>query len=207
MTPQEIEALFTRSDDSYAFARWGRPLAPVVFGVDDATLTVVKSAIEAVCQLAGHSMSETDPELGSNLMMFFFKDWAELVEVPDLDRLVPDLAPLVEKLDAAGANQYRLFRFDETGAIKACFVFLRMDEQLSAMPAQALALGQIVQSFLLWSDTAFREVSPLALHEGATILKPEVAALLRAAYDPVMPVAAQDPSHALRLFARVGAAQ
>ena len=57
------------------------------------------------------------------------------------------------------------------------------------------------------SDTAFREVSPLALHEGATILKPEVAALLRAAYDPVMPVAAQDPSHALRLFARVGAAQ
>ena len=207
MTPQEIEALFTRSDDSYAFARWGRPLAPVVFGVDDTTLTVVKSAIEAVCQLAGHSMSETDPELGSNLMMFFFKDWAELLEVPDLDRLVPDLGHLVEKLDAAGANQYRLFRFDETGAIKACFVFLRMDEQLSAMPAQALALGQIVQSFLLWSDTAFREVSPLALHEGATILKPEVAALLRAAYDPVMPVAAQDPSHALRLFARVGAAQ
>ena len=93
MTPQEIEALFTRSDDSYAFARWGRPLAPVVFGVDDATLTVVKSAIEAVCQLAGHSMSETDPELGSNLMMFFFKDWAELLEVPDLDRLVPDLGP------------------------------------------------------------------------------------------------------------------
>jgi hypothetical protein len=34
-----------------------------------------------------------------------------------------------------------------------------------------------------------------------------VAVLLRAAYDPVMPVAAQDPSHALRLFARVGAAQ
>ena len=207
MTPQEIEALFTRSDDTYAFARWGRPLAPVVFGVDDTTLIVVKSAIEATCQLAGHSMSETDPELGSNLMMFFFKEWSELTEVPDLDRLVPDLTPLVQKLEAAGANQYRLFRFDEAGAIKACFVFLRMDAQLSAMPAQALALGQIVQSFVLWSDAAFREASPLALHEGSTILKPEIAALLRAAYDPVMPAVAQDPSHALRLFARIGAVQ
>ena len=28
--------LFTRSDGSYLAARWGRPLAPVVFGVDDA---------------------------------------------------------------------------------------------------------------------------------------------------------------------------
>jgi hypothetical protein len=130
MTPQEIEALFTRSDDSYAFARWGRPLAPVVFVVDDATLTVVKSAIEAVCQLAGHSMSETDPELGSNLMMFFFKDWAELLEVPDLDRLVPDLGPLVEKLDAAGANQYRLcprkpWHWGRSCSLSCCGLILR----------------------------------------------------------------------------------
>ena len=54
MSPQEVEAFFTRSDGSYVFARWGRPIVPVVFGVDDATLGVVKGAIEAVVALAGH---------------------------------------------------------------------------------------------------------------------------------------------------------
>ena len=207
MTPEEIEALFTRADGSFAFARWGRPLSPVVFGVDDATLSVVKGALEAVCHLAGHKMAETDPELGSNLMMFFFREWSELPEVPGLDRLVPDLGPLVEKLRSVDANQYRLFRFDETGAIKACFVFLRMDQHLSAVPAQTLALSQIVQSFLLWSDTAFKDRSPLAVADDTTILRPDIAGLLRAAYDPVLPPAAQDASHALRLYARVSKPQ
>ena len=207
MTPEEIEALFTRADGSYSFARWGRPLSPVVFGVDDATLAVVKGALEAVCHLAGHKMAETDPELGSNLMMFFFREWSELPEVPGLDRLVPDMGPLVEKLRSVDANQYRLFRFDETGAIKACFVFLRMDKHLSAVPAQTLALSQIVQSFLLWSDTAFKDRSPLAVADDTTILRPDIAGLLRAAYDPVLPPSAQDASHALRLYARVSKPQ
>ncbi len=207
MTPQDIEKLFTRDSGEFAFARWGRPLSPVVFGVDEATLSVIKGALEAVCVLSGHKIAETDPELGSNLMMFFFKDWTELPDVPDLDRLVPDLGPLVKKLTAVDANQYRLFRFDETGAIKACFVFLRMDKQLSAVPAQTLALSQIVQSFLLWSDTAFKDRSPLAVANKTTILRPDIAKLLRAAYDPVLPSAAQDPSHALRLFARLDKAQ
>ena len=101
----------------------GRPIVPIVFGVDDATLSVVKGAVEAVVGLAGIGMAETDPELGANLMFFFFRDWDELTEVPDLDRLVPDIGPLVERLKAADANQYRIFRFDEAGAIRACFVF------------------------------------------------------------------------------------
>jgi len=207
MTPQDIEKLFTRASGDFAFARWGRPVSPVVFGVDDATLSVIKGALEAVCVLSGHKIAETDPELGSNLMMFFFKEWDELPEVPGLDRLVPDLVPLVEKLKGVDANQYRLFRFDEDGAIKACFVFLRMDKHLSAVPAQTLALSQIVQSFLLWSDAAFKDKSPLAVAEGTTILRPDVAALLRAAYDPVLPPVAQDASHALRLFARLNKPQ
>lgn len=198
---------FTRSDDSFVFARWGRPLAPIVFGVDDATLGVVKGAIEAVCQLAGHDMAETDPELGANFMWFFFRDWSELPEVPDLDRLIPDLEALVGRLQAADANQYRIFRFDESGAIKACFVFLRMDAHLSAVPAETLALSQVVQSILLWSDTAFQDQSPLAVAADRTILRPEIAELIRAAYDPVLPGAAQDASHALRLYARLGRAQ
>jgi len=204
-TPEQIEALFTRADGSYLFARWGRPIAPIVFGVDDATLSTVKGAVEAVTVLAGHQMAETDPELGVNLMFFFFHDWEELREVPDLDRLVPDLAPLVDKLIAADANQYRIFRFDEAGAIKAAFVFLRMDENLSKVPAETLALSQMVQTIVLWSDVAFQDRSPLASvpDQDTVILRPDIAEVIRAAYDPVMPAVAEDPSHALRLAARL----
>ncbi len=203
----DVSPYFTRSDGSYFFARWGRPLAPIVFGVEDATLSVIKGACEAVCQLAGHQMAETDPELGSNFMWFFCRSWSELLEVPDLDRLVPDLGPLVERLEGAGANQYRVFRFDEAGAIKACFVFLRMDDELGKVSAETLALSQVVQSVLLWSDTAFRDQSALAVAGEKVILRPDVANLIRAAYDPVMPMAARDASHALRLTARMGVMQ
>ena len=205
MEPEQIEALFTRADGQFVFARWGRPIAPVIFGVEEATLEVVKGALEAVAVLADHKMAETDMELGSNLMVFFFSDWAELLDVPGMDRLVPDLGPLVARLQGAEANQYRFFRFDESGAIKACFVFLRMDENLSAVPAQTLALSQIVQSYLLWSDMAFRDQSPLAVAGDTTILRPDIAGLIRAAYDPVLPPAAMDVSHALRLYARMQA--
>ncbi len=203
MTPDEIEALFTRDSGEFLFARWGRPIVPVVFGVQDETLATVKGAFEAVVALAGHQMAETDPELGVNCMMFFFRDWQELLEVPDLDRLIPDLDPLVERLQVADANQYRIFRFEEDGAIRAAFVFLRMDQELSKVPAETLALSQVVQTILLWSDAAFRSQSPLAVAGDATILRPDIAGLIRAAYDPVLPGAAQDASHALRLFARL----
>ena len=207
LTSDDIAPLFTRADGSYLFARWGRPIAPIVFGVTEATLPVIKGAMEAVVAMAGHQMAETDPELGSNCMFFFFRDWDELTEVPDLDKLVPDLAPLVTRLKAAEANQYRVFRFDDQGAIKAAFVFLRMDKELGAQPAADLALGQVVQVMLLWSEQAFAEVSPLAIAGGRTVLRPEIGAVIRAGYDPVMPAVAQDPSHAFRLAARVGMAQ
>ncbi len=203
----QVEKLFTRSDGSYVFARWNRPIAPVVFGVEDGTIATVKGAMEAVVALAGHRMAETDPELGANFMWFFIRDWAELTATPHLDRLIPDLAELVGRLEAAEANQYRIFRFDPEGGIRACFVFLRMDSHLADVAADTLALGQVVQSMLLWSDEAFLGTSPLAVMSdgGAPVLRPEIADVIRAAYDPVMPAAAIDPSHALRLAARINA--
>lgn len=203
MDAAEIEKLFTRADGNYFFARWGRPLVPVVFGVDDATLAVVKGAFEAVVVLAQHKMSDTDPELGANLMVFFLRDWDELRHVRDLDRLIPDLLPLVDRLEAASANQYRIFRFDEQGAIKAAFVFLRMDKHLESVAAETLALSQAVQTIVLWSDRAFQGQSPLARAGDQIILRPDIAGVIRAAYDPVLPAMARDVSHALRLSARV----
>ena len=203
----DVEQLFTRADESFAFARWGRGIAPVVFGVEDETLGVIKGAIDAVCRLAGHEMTDGDAELGSNFMWFFFRDWDELLEVPRLGDMVPDLEPLVGRLKEADANQYRAFRFDDAGAIKACFVFLRMDDSLSALPADTLALSQATQSMLLWSDTAFKTQSPLALVGETTVLRPEIGQVIAAAYDPILPVSSQDPTHALRMSARIGVMQ
>ncbi|MFT6104405.1 MAG: hypothetical protein ACJA1E_000826 [Paracoccaceae bacterium] len=204
MQASDVEALFTRGDGQYLFARWGRPIVPVVFGVDEATLGVVKGACEAVVALAGHHMAETDPELGVNFMLFFIQDWDELVDVPDLDRLIPDLAPLVARLQSAQANQYRIFRFDPSGEIKACFAFVRMDADMSSVPAEDLALTQAVQMIVLWSDRAFGTTSPLARVEGRTILRPDIAGVIRGGYEPVMPSVARDASHAIRLAARLG---
>ena len=203
LTASDVEAFFTRSTGEYLFARWGRPIVPIVFGTDDATLSIVKGAVEALATLTGHQMAETDPELGVNLMVFFFRDWDELLAVPDLGRMVDGLADTVERLKRAQANQYRAFRFDQDGAIKAAFVFVRMDDAMSALPAADIALMQAVQVMVLWSDTAFNTRSPLARAGDTAVLHPDIAALLAACYDRVLPVVARDPSHALRVAARL----
>lgn len=204
MKPEEIEAMFTR-EGAYAFARWGRPIAPVVFGVEADTLATVKAGLQAVAALAGQELAETDPELGANLMVFFLRDWAELRGVPNLDAMIPGLDATVTRLEAGRATRYRSFRFDAEGAIRAAFVFIRLGEGLETRPADEIALAEAVQALLTWAPGAFAARSPLARHPqtGAALLRPEVAALIRAAYDPVLPASAQDPAHAYRLFARI----
>lgn len=206
MTPDEIEAHFTQGAGGYRFARWAVPVVPVVFGVDDATLAVVKGAFEAVVTLAGHRMAQSDPELGANCMVFFLRKWDELAGVPQLERLLPGLGALAGRLAAEDAARYRVFRFDEAGAIRSAFVFLRMGGALADMAAEDVALAEVVQVMLCWSDAAFAEISPLAVAGQRTILRPEIAALIRAAYDPVLPAATRDPAHALRLVARIAGA-
>ncbi|MCV2877081.1 hypothetical protein OE810_12570 [Rhodobacteraceae bacterium XHP0102] len=208
MTTDTITPYFTRADGSYLFARWGRPIAPVVFGAEDATVATVKGAVEAVVALAGHQIAETDPELGANFMLFFIRDWDEVLATPNMDRLLPDLDQIIARLKSVDANQYRAFRFDAEGGIKAAFVFVRMDAELSNLPADTIALAQVVQTILLWSDQAFLGQSPLAAAaDGAARLKPEIAAIIRAGYDPILPVCATDPTHGMRLAARVSVLQ
>ncbi|TRW97528.1 hypothetical protein FNJ84_08455 [Paracoccus sp. M683] len=185
-----ITLLFTRPDGSFLCARWGRPIAPVIFGLSDETLDVFRSAIRAVAAHAGAAVTETDPEMGSNLMLFFVRDWDELAGVPDLDRLTGQPG-LPARLAQAGADQYRLFRFDADGGIRACLTFVRMSGALAeAHPAQ-LAEVLAVRAMLTFAQ----DVTPSRA----------LAALIRAAYDPVLPAAAHDPSFALRLAARLAA--
>ena len=206
MTPDEIATLFTHADGAYHFARWGRPIVPVVFGVEDQTLSVLKGAIEAVVTLAGHKMAETDAELGANLMVFFFRDWAELKAVKGLEAIVPDLAPLCDRLASQRSSHYRLFRFDENGSIRAAFVFLRIDGALAEVPADYLALSEAAQMICLWSDKAFAQRPILTQQDGKVVLNPHIAAVIRAVYDPILPLASKDASHALRVFGRVSLA-
>ena len=183
----EIAGLFTR-DGQYLCARWGRPIAPVIFGLGDESLPVFRDATRAVIAHAGQSLAETDPEMGANMMTFFVRDWDELAALPDLDRLTGQPG-LVERLKRQGASHYRLFRFDPDGAIRACMNFVNMGDKLAdAHPAQ-LAEALAVNSMLTFAH----DVTPT----------PELAGLIRAAYDPAMPRVARDPSHALRLAARL----
>lgn len=186
MTPDDITALFTHAD-GFRCARWGRPIVPVVFGVEDATLALVKGGIEAVVTAADHRMADHDPELGANLMVFFFAEWEELKSVPDLGRMI-DLDALPKGETA------RLFRFDAQGAIRMAMLFVRMGGPLADLPPEALVLEQAARMMLTFAG------DPPMLDGGD--LRPDVAALLRAAYDPVLPARSEDPAHALRLAAR-----
>jgi len=202
--PDAVQALFTRQGD-YAFARWGRPIVPVAFGIEDETLRVLKGAIEAVVAVAGHATDEQDTELGANLMFFFCREWDDLLGVPNLDRMIEGLDGIVARLKAGDANQYRTFRFDEQGAIRAAFVLLRVDDVLARMPADVLALEQAARVMLLWGEGASEQGLLARSAEGHVVLRAEIAGILRAAYDPVMPHAARDASHGLRLWARLQA--
>jgi hypothetical protein len=119
---------------------------------------------------------------------------------------LPDLAALVARLDGGGRQPVSRLplrcRWRDQGVLRLCAHGRCICPKY---PAETIALSQVVQSILLWSDTAFLGTSPLAVASegGPALLKPQIADLIRAAYDPVLPVAATDPAHALRLAARM----
>lgn len=201
-----VEKLFSPKQGAYHFARWGRPIAPVIFGVDDTTLTHLKSAVATTIGLTGGQIVETDPELGANFMWFFCKDWDEILTVPDLDRLVPNLAELVKHLNDTNSLRHRSFAFDAEGGIKLCILMMRVTEQVASVSPHILATGETFQCLALFTPNAFHDHSPIAViqENNMCLAKPNYAALIRAAYDPVMPVSSTDASHALRLAARAG---
>jgi hypothetical protein len=199
-----IEEIFTTPEGSYRFSRWGRAIAPVVFGVDDDTLGHLKDAMAMVLEVAQMEFAETDPELGANLMIFFCSEWDELDMVPNLSQMLPDFDILKASLQRTEASQYRTFTFDENGAIRVCIVLLRFDEHMAETSVQTMGVAQMTQSILLWGDEAFEDESPIAIvpANGMCIVKPGYAALIRAAYDPALPPSSTDSSHAMRLAAR-----
>ncbi|MDT1060532.1 hypothetical protein RM190_01610 [Paracoccus sp. CPCC 101403] len=187
LDPDQIAGLFTR-DGRFLCARWGRPVVPVIFGLADETLDIFRAVTRAALAHAGHPMAETDPEMGANMLSFFVRDWQELADMPDLERLTGQ-GELVERLTTQAADQYRIFRFDADGGIRACMNFVNMGGGLAEAHPAGLAETMVMRSLLTFA----RDVEPSR----------QVADLIRAAYDPALPVVARDASHALRLAARL----
>lgn len=196
--------LFTSPNQRYHFARWGRPIAPVVFGIGDETLPHLKDAIAMTVGISGGMLAETDPELGANFMWFFCRDWGEMLVIPDLDKLIPNFENLITGLQEQNATRYRSFGFDKDGAIQLCVVLIRVDSATERLSLQTLGTSETFQSLLTFGENAFDMHSPIATIKANNlcIVKPEYAAVVRAAYDPALPAASNDPAHALRVSAR-----
>ena len=196
--------LFTAPNQTYHFARWGRPLAPVVFGVGDESLPQLKDAIAMTGGISGGTLAEPDPELGANFMWFFCREWDEMTGIPNLDHIIPNFEQTIEALKAQEASRYRTFAFDKEGAIQLCVVLIRVDAATERLSLQTLGTSETFQSLLTFGENAFDAQSPIAMIKANNlcIVKPEYAAVVRAAYDPALPVATEDPSHALRVSAR-----
>ena len=115
-TTDWVAALFTRRGGAFRFARWSRAIVPVIVGTNDEGCRIFEDAINSVARVAGLKVGELDPDLGANFLVFLVNDWAELSEAPNLIRLIPSLDGLIQRLAGDGANQYRVFAFDEAGA-------------------------------------------------------------------------------------------
>ncbi|MEM6547476.1 MAG: hypothetical protein AAF713_06985 [Pseudomonadota bacterium] len=200
-----VAALFTRSSGEFRFARWGRAPAIAVYGTDQKGRQLFEGALTALCGLMNLSPAEEDPELGANFLVFLTARWDELLEVPNLDKLIPDLTKLVSVLKGSGANQYRIFGFDDAGAIKICITLLQFDDDLRKASPQAVAIGQTFQGMLLWSDHAFTGETPLAMvaETKRAVIKPWYVTLMRAAYAPTLPLASRDATTAGLIAARM----
>lgn len=204
MSVEKIQKLFMHQG-VYKFSRWKEPICPVIFGVNDISLGEIKTAFSEVAALSNNFLSDIDSELGSNFMTFFCYNWEELFSIPNLDKLITNLADLIKSLEAMKSNQYRSFRFSSDGAIRFCILLLKYDRKLASVSVQTLATNQMLQSILLWSPEAFENESPIAYagKNNYCFIKPFYSALVKASYDKVLPNVSYDSDHSFRLMARV----
>lgn len=196
--------------DAFKFARWGTAISPVVVGLDTKGAQLFEEAIGAVAELAGVATEELDAEMGANMMIYIMSDWAHAARAPNLPNFLPNLPELVERLTKANANRYRVFAFDDQGAIRASITLLRYDEQMQAAPVDYIALSEAALAMLVYDEAGVAEDRPVVMaqfedenEDPRAILEPWHAMLIRAAYDPTIPAGSKDPSLALRLAARI----
>ena len=207
-TANRIQRLF--GGDNFKFARWSGSISPVVVGLDDKGTQLFEEAIGAIAEVAGLKIDEIDPEMGANMMVYVMGDWAHAKQAPNLPTFLPDLPALIDRLNQANANRYRVFAFDDAGAIRASITLLRYDEQMQEAPVDYIALTEAVLATLVFDERGVAEDRPVIIAKfedddyALAVLSPWHAKLLKAAYDPTIPAASGETSLAMRLAARVG---
>ena len=203
---ERIQRLF--GGDEFKFARWRGPVCPVIVGVDDKSVRLFEEAIRAIAEVAGAEIDEIDPELGANFQIYVFGSWDQAKRAPNLPNFLPDLDDLIGRLTEANANRYRVFAFDDAGAIRAAITLLRYDEQMQAAPVDYIALTEATLGMLVFDEVGVANDRPIVMArfengDARAILTPWHAKLLKAAYDPAIPAGSKDPNLALRLAARI----
>ena len=158
---ERIQRLF--GGDQFKFARWGGPISPVVVGLDDKGCKLFEEAIGAVAELAGAKIEEIDPEMGANFMVYVMSDWAHATRAPNLPNFLPDLPALIQRLTEANANRYRVFAFDDAGAIRAAITLLRYDEQMQAAPVDYIALTEAALGMLVYDEAGVAADRPVVM--------------------------------------------
>lgn len=214
---EAIRQLFTRSAESvegapedpaqrFRFARWGRPLAPVVLGLDEESAEAARAAVVEAAEAAGVGAVDEDPDLEANFLICVCEKWSQLKSISGLDRLIPDLERLLTLLSAVGANQYRIFRVAPEEGISFAVTLVRFDESVAGLSAQAIGATQAAHGLLMWSDEAFAEDAPVAINRsGRGVIKTFHAKLLKAAYGEDAPSTSEDPNLADQLAAAMAA--
>ena len=126
--------------------------------------------------------------IGRNVLRALYsQNYREHLQVVAINDLASpeQLAPLVARLNEAGANQYRVFRFDTDGAIRACFAFVRMDGEMQQVPAEVLALRSAAESIgnhRLAGATLYVTLEPCVMCVGAAA-QARVDRIVFGAYD------------------------
>jgi len=204
LSEDEIKDLFTQTDGTYQFARWSRPIAPVVFGVNDDILKGLRAAIEATVGITGQKLADVDPELGTNFMWVFVREWDELLVLPDIEKLIPNLNQKLVEIKKSNSNSYRYLTFDPDGGIMFACVIIRPMGDYAKQSVSAIGSAETMLTLATFGKKAFANESPLAMipENKVIVVKPKYAAVIRAAYEETMPVRAIDASHALRIKAR-----
>ena len=204
LSEDEIKDLFTQADGTYQFARWSRPIAPVVFGVNDEILKGLRAAIEATVGITGQKLVDVDPDLGTNFMWIFVREWDELMSLPDIDKLIPDIQGKLVEIKKSNGNSYRYLTFAPDGGIMFACVIIRPTGDYANQSVATIGSAETVLTLATFGPKAFAKESPLAIvpDNNVIIVKPKYAAAIRAAYDETMPVRSDDASHALRIKAR-----
>lgn len=206
---ERIKTLF--GGDNFKFARWAGPIAPAVIGLDERGAKLFGEAVRALAEAAGHPMAAEEPQSGEGFHIYVMKSWADAARMPGLPDFLPELPALISRLTQAQANCYRVFAFDDQGAIRSAITMLCYDERMQAAPVDYIALTEAALGMMVYDEAGVSEDRPVAMADFGdgdqrAVLQPWHAQLLRAAYDPSIPAGSKDPALALRLAARISVA-